>query len=100
LAKLFQILKMKKQKNEYILKNPLAEMDFTPDFNREFLPVLKVIKYANQSLIVEEIECDTVEEAFNKANELNGSDIKFKIYNKHRHLIHIGNAHNENTDYA
>jgi hypothetical protein len=41
-----------------------------------------------------------VEEAFNKANELKGSDIKFKIYNKHRHLIHIGNAHNENTDYA
>ena len=100
MAKLFQILKMKKQKNEYILKNPLAEMNFTPDFNREFNPVIKVIKNVEDTLNVEEIECDSEEEAFQKGRELKGKDIKFKIYNKHRHLIHIGNAHDENTDYA
>lgn len=91
---------MKKQKNEYLLKNPLAEMNFTPDNSREFNTVLKVIKNAGDTLIVEEIECDSDEDAFQKGRELKGSDIKYKIYNKHRHLIHIGNAQNENTDYA
>lgn len=100
MAKLFQILKMKKQKNEYILKNPLAEMDFTPDTNREFNPVIKVIKNVDNTLMVEEIECDSEEQAFEKGKELKGKGIKYKIYNKHRHLIHIGNAQNESTDYA
>jgi hypothetical protein len=100
LAKLFQILKMKKQKNEYFLKNPLAEMDFTPDTNREFNPVIKVIKNVEDTLVVEEIECDSVEDAFQRGKELKGKGIKFKIYNKHRHLVHIGNADDENTDYA
>lgn len=100
MAKLFQILKMKKQKNEYFLKNPLAEMDFTPDTNREFNPVIKVIKNVEDTLVVEEIECDSVEDAFQRGKELKGKGIKFKIYNKHRHLVHIGNADDENTDYA
>ena len=91
---------MKKQKNEYLLKNPLAEMNFTPDNSREFNTVLKVIKNAGDTLIVEEIECDSDEDAFQKGRELKGSDIKYKIYNKHRHLIHIGNVQNESTDYA
>ena len=91
---------MKKQKNEYFLKNPLAEMDFTPDTNREFNPVIKVIKNVEDTLVVEEIECDSVEDAFQRGKELKGKGIKFKIYNKHRHLVHIGNADDENTDYA
>jgi hypothetical protein len=91
---------MKKQKNEYILKNPLAEMNFMPDNNREFNPVIKVIKNIDDTLNVEEIECESEEEAFQKGRELKGSGIKYKIYNKHRHLIHIGNVNDENTDYA
>lgn len=91
---------MKKQKNEYILKNPLAEMNFTPNDTKEFKPVLKVIKNLNETLIVEEIQCESEEDAFNKSAELKGKGVKFKIYNKHRHLIHIGNANDENTDYA
>jgi hypothetical protein len=91
---------MKKQKNEYLLKNPLAEMNFTPDDNREFNPILKVIKISNDVLAVEEIECVSDEDAFAKAGELKGKNIKYKIYNKHRHLIHIGHCEDEHPDYA
>lgn len=91
---------MKKQKNEYILKNPLAEMNFTPNDEREFKAVLKVIQNLNGSLLVEEIECDSEQEAFDKSKTYKGKGVKFKIYNKHRHLIHIGNASDEHPDYA
>jgi hypothetical protein len=95
----------KRESNKYILKNPIALKDYQPNDNMTFNVVLKLIKKENNILYVEEIECESIQDAHKKIKQIKESGVRVKIYNEHRHLVHSETVnyiveHGNTPDYA
>lgn len=95
----------KKENNKYVLKNAAALKDYQPNDKMAFNIILKVIKNDNNTLYVEEIECESIQDAHKKIKDIRESGVKVKIYNEHRYLVHTETVnyvieHGNKPDYA